>query len=138
VLITMAVAAVSFFVLYAPSSPYERPWGWGGQDAADGARLQARDAIGPEVPVRAATSMLVLLAERRDVYHLDIGSGDDPIADPAAATDGVDVVVIDRSEFTGPTAAREKSFELGIENRGFAVQSDAEDIVVLVRTPPTG
>ena len=138
VLITMAVAAVSFFVLYAPSSPYERPWDWGGQDAGDGARLQARDAIGSDVSVRASTSMLVLLAERRDVYHLDIGSGDDPVADPAAATDGVDVVVVDRSEFTGPTANRERSFELGIQNRGFTVQSDAEGIVVLVRTPPAG
>ena len=41
VLITMAVAAVSFFVLYAPSSIYEQPWDWGGQDAADGARIEA-------------------------------------------------------------------------------------------------
>jgi len=138
VLITMAVAALSFFVLYAPSSPYERPWGWGGQDAADGARLEARDDIATDAKVRVSSSMLVLMAERREVYPLDIGSGDSPVADPIAATDGVDVVVVDRSEFVGPTAARERSFELGIERIGFSVSSDAEGIVVLTRRPDRG
>jgi uncharacterized membrane protein len=138
VLITMAVAAASFFVLYAPSSPYERPWGWGGQDAADGARLQARDSIAPAARVRVASSMLVLVADRRDVYQVDLGSGDAPFADPVAATDGVDVVVVDRSEFVGPTAAREGPFELGIERQGFALTSDAEGIVVLTRISVSG
>ena len=135
VLITMAVAAVSFFVLYAPSSPYDRPWNWGAQDAADGARLQARDAIDPDAPVRVASSMLVLVAERHEVRPLDIGSGDAPYADPLAATDGVDAVVVDRSEFVGANADREVPFEQGIQRVGFRVTSDASGIVVLTRSP---
>jgi hypothetical protein len=135
VLITMAVAAMSFFVLYAPSSPYQRPWNWGGQDAADGARLNARDAIEPDARVRVASSMLVLLAERHEVRPLDLGSGDTPYADPVAATDGVDVVVVDRSEFMGPAADREVLFEWGVQRQGFAVSSDASGIVVLTRSP---
>ena len=106
-LITMAAAALAFSILYSPSSPYDRPWDWGGQDAADGARLDAERSIPKDASVRASTSMLVPLAEREHLYALDVGSGDVPVADPSAAADGVDVVVLDRREFDGPTAFRE-------------------------------
>ena len=133
VLITLAIASLAFFVLYAPSSPYDRPWDWGGQDVVDGARLDAGDAISDEARVRAAPSMLVLLAERSSLYPLELGSGADPTTDPRAVAAGVDVIVLDRRDFAGPTDVRERALEVELASQGFKVTSDAEGIVVLTR-----
>ncbi len=58
--------AVLFFVLDAAPSPYERPWDWGGRDAADGVRLQWTDEVieapGPRPVVAATADMAPLLA----------------------------------------------------------------------------
>ena len=135
VLITMAAAAVSFFVLYAPSSIYEQPWNWGGQDAADGARIEAADSLPSDERVRASESMLVQLAERAELYHLDLGHPDEDAPDVDAVTQGVDAIVIDRREVSPANAYRERVLELQITQHGFTVQSDAEDIVVFTRPP---
>jgi uncharacterized membrane protein len=133
VLITMVVASLAFFVLYAPSSPYERPWDWGGQNAVDGARLDAAEAVADDARVRAAPSMLVLLAERATLYRADLGSGPDQAADPDALAADVDVIVLDRRDVTTAGAARERDLEVELTRRGFTVTSDEEDIVVLTR-----
>jgi uncharacterized membrane protein len=135
VLITMGVAAASFFLLLAPSSTYDRPWDWGGQDAADGARIDAADSLNRDLRVRATDSMLVQLAERADLRPLDLGRPDDPAPDVAEVTRGVDAIVIDRRDSSGEDAYRERILELQIAQRGFTVQSDAEDIVVFTRPP---
>jgi uncharacterized membrane protein len=134
-LITMTLAALSFFVLYAPSSPYDHPWVWGSQDATDGARLAARDALSGEDRVRASDSMLTLLAEREVLYRLelppDAGAGTDlgPTL-TAQVTADVDVVIIDRSQ--EPVATL--SLERRIRGQGFTQVSDAQGIVVLRRS----
>ena len=140
VLITMTVAALSFFVLYGPSSPYDHPWAWGSQDAADGARLEARDDTDVDARVRASTSMLTLMAERQTLYQLDVGDASLPAPDVVAAARDVDVIIIDRRQFDtddglAATLAqdRERSFEAGLTTQGFRVVSDAQDIVVLQR-----
>jgi len=143
VLIAMMVAALSFFVLYSPSSPYSHPWEWGSQDAADGARLDARDATDVEARVRASDSMLTIMAERSVLVRLAAGAALGPAPDPAAAAVDIDEIVIDRREFldvggAGDLAAsiarsREHTFEASLEALGFRVVSDAQDIVVLRR-----
>lgn len=135
VLITMAAAAVSFFVLYAPSSIYEQPWDWGGQDAADGARLDAADSLPRDLRVRSSESLLVQLAERTELYHLQLGRPDEPAPDVEDVTQGVDAIVIDRREVAPANAYRERILEVQITQHGFTVQSDAEDIVVFTRPP---
>jgi len=135
VLITMAVAALSFFVLYAPSSIYEQPWNWGGQDAADGARIEATETLPRDARVRASTSMLVQLADRAELYHLDLGRPDADAPDVDDVTRGVDAIVIDRREVSPANAYRERILEVQITQHGFTVQSDAEDIVVFTRSP---
>ena len=140
VLITLMVASLSFFVLYGPSSPYNHPWGWGSQDVADGARLQARDTTDPDASVRASDSMLTLMAERPSLYRLDLGSGLMPDPDAAAAVADVDVIIVDRRQFdgidgtAGPIArSRERTFENDLGAKGFRIVSDTQDIVVLRR-----
>jgi uncharacterized membrane protein len=148
-LITMTVAALSFFVLYGPSSPYSHPWAWGSQDAADGARLDARDGTDVDARVRASESMLTLMAERRILFRLEVGSGLGPAPDAEAAATDVDVIIIDRREFgavgavgavdglDGPVGpidrARERTFEASLTALGFHLVADAQDIVVLRR-----
>ena len=133
VLITMAAAAISFFLLYAPSSIYDRPWDWGGQDAADGARIDAADSLPADLRVRASESMLVQLSQRPELYLLDLGRGNDVAPDADEITRDVDAIVIDRREVGRIDAYRERVLEVQIVQRGFVVQSDAEDIVVFAR-----
>jgi uncharacterized membrane protein len=135
VLITMGVASASFFLLFAPSSIYDRPWDWGGQDAADGARIEAADTLASGLRVRASESMLVELAERVELYQLDLGHPDDPAPDVEDVTRGVDAIVIDRRDVPRADAYRERVLEVQITQHGFTVQSDAEDIVVFTRPP---
>ncbi len=136
VLITMAAAAVSFFVLYAPSSIYEQPWNWGGQDAADGARIEAaeplpRDAAGAGVGVDAGAvgraGAAVPPRARASRRACTRRRGRDPRRRRHRH----------RSCARSPrsNAYRERILELQIAQHGFTVQSDAEDIVVFVRPP---
>src|SRR5690606_18661712 len=54
------LAALVFFTRDAASSPYRRPWDWGGRDIVDYARIEASERIDPAAPVRASPSMLTL------------------------------------------------------------------------------
>lgn len=70
---SLVLTAVLFFAIDSPSSPYLRPWGWGGQDAADGRRAEliARvEQLGPDAAVAATADMLPRVAERRTVCPL--------------------------------------------------------------------
>ncbi len=81
VLITVLLACLSFYVLIAPSTPYRKPWDWGGRDAVDGARLAARESVTRTGPMRASSSLLTLLAQRQTLYSLDTSAiHRDPVA----------------------------------------------------------
>ncbi len=134
VLITVLLACLSFYVLIAPSTPYRKPWDWGGRDAVDGARLEARQSVSRTAPMRASSSLLFLLAQRQVLYPLDTAAiHRDPTRAAAAATKGVDVVIIDRHDLGSLTAAQEAAFEVAVTKAGFAKKSDDLGIVVLVR-----
>lgn len=75
VLGALVLVSTVFFVRDADSSPYRRPWTWGGRDVADQARLDAVDLIDDDAAaVRASPALVPLLAERQDIYVLDTES----------------------------------------------------------------
>ena len=54
----------------ASDSPYQRPWRWGSEDAADHARHEVARMVGRTTSVRASPSVLTLVSERRTAYLL--------------------------------------------------------------------
>jgi uncharacterized membrane protein len=128
VLAALLLAGCVFFIRDAASSPYREPWDWGGQDAADGARIDARDQISHDAAVRASPSMLQLLAERERLYVLETS---EPIT-ASQATQGVDTVVLDaRTIARWPETDRDAFYEqMGAE--GFRVTVNEQGIVVFV------
>lgn len=128
-LIALVLASATFFVQAGTASPYRRPWEWGGRDLADQVRVQVVDVIEPDDAVRSAPSVAVTLAERQDLVLLE--PGDRP--DPDAATDGVDVVVVDESLLDDWTALERRVLLEGIEARGFERVLDDRGVVVLRR-----
>jgi uncharacterized membrane protein len=127
VLIALTVATLGFFATDALDSPYQRPWDWGRQDAADHARHDAARIVGMTTSVRASPSILSLLAERREVYLL----GDGP--DAAAATAGdVDRVVVDASALQW-TAADWFDLSAGMVARGYRSIFSASGVVLYAR-----
>jgi uncharacterized membrane protein len=129
VLVVLLVASVVAFGREGVSSPYRRPWGWGGIDQVDNARLEARKLVGGDRSVRASDSLATVLAERPRVYRLAVTA--DP--DPAAAAEGVDAVVLDGTTVPTWTEAAHATFRAGLETRGFRRESAREGIEVYVR-----
>lgn len=96
-LAALAMAGATFFVLDAPSSPYERPWGWGGRDAADAVRLDVVERLDPDAEVRSAPSIAAELAEREVIRPV-------PLEGRPSAADlrsGSEVLVLDAETVSG-------------------------------------
>lgn len=126
----LLLAGSVFFIRDAASSPYREPWEWGGQDVADGARIDANDRIPQDAQVRASPSMLQLLAERQRLWVLDTTGR----VDAAGAAAGVDYVVFDETDASTWTAVQRQVFREGLRTSGFRVVFDAEGIIVFERT----
>lgn len=127
VLIALTVGALGVFAVEATNSPYNRPWNWGREDAADRARHHAADMVADDVAVRAAPSVLPLVADREFVYPLATGP------DASAATRGVRVVVVDAH------AVEWEPFEwfqftAGMVTAGFRMSFQSEGITVYEET----
>jgi uncharacterized membrane protein len=129
VLAVMLLSATLFFVRDAASSPYRHPWAWGGRDAADSARLEAADRIGPTRSVRASPSVLTAVAERERVYVLVPG----PRPDAVAAADGVDAVILDDRTVETWTAVDRRVFNDGLVAIGFNHEWSSDGIDVYIK-----
>jgi len=127
------LAATVFYIRDAASSPYRRPWDWGGQDAADFARIRATDQVKPTDSVRASRTLLTLLAERERLYDLTLGDA----PDAARAADGVDVIVLDDRQVPQWSSVDRQVFRLGLQSLGFRQVSNEEGIELFVRIPAT-
>lgn len=123
------LAALVFFVRDSASSPYRRPWDWGGRDAADYARQRAHDQVDPAASVRVSPSMLTLYAERTTVYELPASSA----PDAAMAAAGVEVVVVDDRQAGDWSSVDREVFRLGMESLGFDRVSTDEGIELFLR-----
>jgi uncharacterized membrane protein len=131
VLVVLLVAASFSFVREGVSSPYRRPWAWGGRDQVDLARAEVPEIVGETRSVRASPNLVVELAERPDLYQLSVT----PRPDPVAAGRGVDAVVLDISTvpaWTGDDGAR---FHHGLLSQGFRLASSSEGVEVYLRSP---
>jgi uncharacterized membrane protein len=131
VLWAVLLASVVFFIQSAASSPYRRPWDWGGRDVADLARVQVADRIDATASVRASPSMLSLLAERVTLYQLPT----DVRPDAQSAGDGVDVVVVDEHAYPDWNAVDRQIFRQSLVSLGFVEASDSEGIDLYERHP---
>lgn len=72
----MVLASAAIFVQVAPASPFNEPWSWGSQDAADGARMEAverLDEIDAGGGVTVSPQLASLVAERRSVHEITAG-----------------------------------------------------------------
>lgn len=128
--VALVLASTLLFVRDAASSPYRQPWTWARRDAADQARLAAREQVGPARSVRATRSALSPLAERPVLYRLDGGAP----PDPAAATRGVDAVVLDERDLTW-SPAQLRSFALALDTLGYTQVSERDGVRVFLRRP---
>ena len=128
VLIALSVAAIAFFATEAVDSPYQRPWQWGRQDAADHARHDAAHTVTPGLSVRASPSVLTLVAERRHAYAL---SGRPDAG--AATADDVDRVIVDTNA-TAWSSNDWLGFSSDMVRRGYRVQFNGPGVVVFSKT----
>ncbi|MPY94071.1 MAG: DUF2079 domain-containing protein [Acidimicrobiia bacterium] len=83
----LLLASLTFTVAWSRASPYEHPWGWGGRDAADRARLDAVERIDDDAVVQATDGLLALVARRPRIEVL--ASSEDLLEDE------VDAVLLD-------------------------------------------
>jgi uncharacterized membrane protein len=134
VLGALLLAGTVFFVRDAASSPYREPWEWGAQDAVDRSRIAAAELIPEEAAVRAAPSVLQVLAERELLYQLDT----DERVNVASAVTSVDYVVFDEGGVPDWTAVQRQVFREGLRTSGFRVIHDVEGIVVFERANGAG
>jgi hypothetical protein len=129
VLVVLLVGACVAFGREAAPSPYRAPWGWGGRDQRDWARTEVAQHVGEGRSVRASSSLVAGLAERREVHQLAVSS----VPDPAAAARDVDAVALDRSMVPSWSEEDLDGFRAGLEARGLRRVSEREGIEVFVR-----
>jgi hypothetical protein len=100
-LLALVFGSVLFFVTESPSTPYDRPWGWGGR----GQTVQHREAMADRVPelapIAVSPTATSLVAERRVVVELPPAPDDLTDARVAAVEADVDWVLLD-TEITDP------------------------------------
>lgn len=128
VLGAVVLASTIFFIRDAESSPYRKPWDWGGRDSADQARLEAVDLVPDDAAVRASPQLVPLLAERTDIYTLEIER-------PGVrhAVENVDVIVFDATATDDWTEDDRRVFREGLGRQGFERTYANEGIEIFVR-----
>lgn len=129
VLGALILASTVFFVADAASSPYREPWAWGGRDLVDQARLDAADLVDADAAVRATPEMLPLLAEREELYVLDVEGR--PHVRRASAR--VDFVVLDNSAAPRWSDDERRLFREGLGRQGFVRIFNREGIELFER-----
>lgn len=122
VLTTLAAASVLLFVAQSPISPYEKPWEWNRLDSTDQAILDAIDSLGADVPVRAAPSSLVALAERPWLFAVDPET--EPSAVQAAFPDFTQAVLIVEREIPERTDDEREDFDRNMAGQGYQILID--------------
>ena len=115
ILTALALASVVFFIQAGTASPLRRPWDWGGRDLADQARVAAAEVPGPDESVRAAVTVLPLVAERAEVLRWEPGER----PDPRSVAAGVDVVIVDEAVLDDWGALDRRLLDDGLIAHGF-------------------
>jgi uncharacterized membrane protein len=132
-LIALSLAAVMFFVDAGSTSPHRHPWEWGSTGASERARHEVADGLDADLPVRAESGTLLLLAERRQVAHFDPDDG----PDAAAAVEGVDALVVTDAGLAGWSALDRASFASSLASLGFGPTFEADGVTLYERGAAT-
>ncbi|MGH9119979.1 MAG: DUF2079 domain-containing protein [Acidimicrobiales bacterium] len=125
VLIALVLAAVGFFALDAASSPYRTPWAWGNDTPRDAAADSAVEMVAAEEAVRASPALLPRLAERTDVYLLEL-----PGPNAGRATRGVTATVLDGDAIPDWTTDDSLTFFRAMAARGWELVFRQERLTV--------
>lgn len=120
-----------FFVRDSISSPYQRPWAWSTRDVSDFALISAVDELPEDALVRASSSVLPQVAERRRAFVLDTA---DEFVRADAAAEGVNVIVLDLAQAPEWTITQVIDFSDRLNQLGFDQASAADNIFVYRRT----
>lgn len=95
IVIALLFGSILFFVTESPSTPYDRPWAWGGRGDA----LQHREAMVGEVPAYAAIGVsptaTALVAKRAEVVELPTAPSDFDATRIDALAEQVDWLLLD-------------------------------------------
>ncbi len=131
VLGAIVLTVLVFFIRDSISSPYQRPWSWSRRDVSDLALVAAVDELPEDALVRASSSVLPQVAERRRVFALDTS---DEFVRANDAAEGVNVIVLDLAEAPQWTITQVITFTDELDRLGFDQTSAADNIFVFRRT----
>ena len=131
VLGAIVLTVLVFFIRDSISSPYQRPWSWSRRDVSDLALVSAVDELPSDALVRASSSVLPQVAERRRVFELDTS---DEFVRAGAAAEGVNVIVLDLAQAPEWEIAQVITFSEELDRLGFDQASAADNIFVYRRT----
>lgn len=137
VLVALLAGATLLFVTAAPTSPYRKPWTWGGRDAIDGARAEAASMIDDDESVAVSPPAMAVVAERAEVVELAPNPADLVPTRLARISKRVDVVLLDTNgtdprtgEPFWPNDERQRVLA-GFGRRGFAVDYRSRGVYLL-------
>lgn len=123
VLLALVLATVGFFALDAASSPYRTPWAWGGDDRLDSALQGVIERVEEDDAVRASPAVLPVLAERPQIYELDL-----PGPNAGRATRNATVVVLDEQAVADWTLDDNLTFFAAMVARGWSLEYRDDDL----------
>lgn len=130
----LLLAATVLFLQDAPSSPYQKPWDWGGRDEMDAARLDAVDRVEGGQPVTVSPQFGQLVAERSTVRELSLG----PPERPDRWRPQTDIVLLDTTALGTDgrpvwSAAASRVLTEGLAQQGYVVDFARSGILVFTR-----
>ena len=143
-LAAMLAGATLFFLTEAPTSPFERPWTWGGRDVVDGARELATGPIAEGDAVAASPGVVALVAERAVVVELPLDPADLTPTRIERVAGSVDAVVLDTTSVDPQTeqpvwdAAERRRVVRSFVREGLVEAYQAQGIVLLVEPDDGG
>ncbi len=138
ILAALLAGSTLFFVTESPSSPYDRPWAWGGRGAAVRDRELMADVVPADGKVAVSPTATRLVAERRTVVELPPAPGDFDEARLALLAAEVDWVLLDTSPLDPITSEpRWRPDDVtrvvdAFEDQGFEEHSSVGGVYVLV------
>ncbi len=111
----LLLASLMFFIQSSTSSFYDEPWNW--NNRKDEVQ-EVLSAVPSDAEVRASTSLLSSLAERRELYELKLDL-DLPAQSVVRATENVDWIVLDAHIDLKEDSEFQQRFEASLLDKGW-------------------
>ncbi len=95
ILLALLFGSILFFVTESPSTPYDRPWSWGGRGQTVQTREAMADEIPDDAPVAVSPTATALVAQRAEVVELPPAPEDITRSRVDAVAEQVEWVLLD-------------------------------------------